>query len=51
VKRLHWPIPDPAAVPAGSAAEDIRARFRAARDQIRERISVLGALMELPGNR
>jgi arsenate reductase len=51
VKRLHWPIPDPAAVTAGSAAEDIRTHFRTARDQIRERIRALGALMESPRNR
>lgn len=41
VKRLHWPITDPA------AANDIAA-FRAARDQIRGRIEVLARLIDLP---
>lgn len=36
VRRLHWPIPDPA------AANDIAA-FRAARDAIAERLAQLGA--------
>ena len=41
VRRLHWPIPDPA------TAEDIAA-FRAARDTIRARIEVLAQLLDLP---
>ena len=41
VKRLHWPIPDPA------AAGDIAA-FRTARDQIKGRIEVLAQLLNLP---
>lgn len=41
VKRLHWPIADPA------AANDIAA-FRMARDQIRGRIAVLAHLLDLP---
>ena len=41
VKRLHWPIADPA------AANDI-ATFRTARDQIRARIEVLAGLVGLP---
>ncbi|MFN4183156.1 MAG: VOC family protein [Hyphomonas sp.] len=40
-KRLHWPIPDPA------AAADIAA-FRTARDQISARIDVLFRLTDLP---
>jgi len=40
VKRLHWPIADP-------AAGDIAA-FRTARDQIRGRIEVLARLLDLP---
>jgi arsenate reductase len=39
VKRLHWPLEDPAAV-TGSAAE-ILARFREVRDQIEERTKEL----------
>jgi len=41
VRRLHWPIADPA------AANDIAA-FRAARDQIKARIEVLVGLIDLP---
>ena len=42
VRRLHWPIADPAA--PDSAAEDTtepQARFRAARDLIKEKIEAL----------
>jgi protein-tyrosine-phosphatase/catechol 2,3-dioxygenase-like lactoylglutathione lyase family enzyme len=42
VKRLHWPIADPAAL------GDIAA-FRTARDQINGRIEVLAQLLDLPG--
>lgn len=41
VKRLHWPIADPAAL------GDIAA-FRSARDQIKGRIEVLAQLLNLP---
>ncbi len=41
VRRLHWPITDPA------AANDIAA-FRTARDQIKARIEVLARLLDLP---
>ncbi|MBR2573393.1 MAG: VOC family protein [Loktanella sp.] len=41
VRRLHWPIADP------SAVGDITA-FRTARDQIKGRIEVLAALLNLP---
>lgn len=41
VRRLHWPIPDPA------AAGDLAA-FRSARDQIKARIEVLAQLIDLP---
>ena len=37
VRRLHWPIPDPAAQDLGEP----EARFRAARDLIQERIEAL----------
>jgi arsenate reductase len=37
VQRLHWPIPDPAAPGPGEP----RARFRAARELIRERLERL----------
>lgn len=41
VKRLHWPIPDPAAA-HGSESERMNA-FRTARDAIRSRIVAFGA--------
>ena len=41
VRRLHWPIADPA------AAGDIAA-FRIARDQIKARIEVLAGLIDVP---
>lgn len=52
VKRLHWPIADPAP-PAGASdfpdksAEAIQARFRTARDQIKARLEVLRELLTL----
>ncbi len=38
VRRLHWPIPDPASNDLSITPEEMRARFRTARDQIREQI-------------
>ena len=46
VRRFHWPIPDPASSDPSIDAEQMRCRFRAARDQIRERIEALPALLE-----
>ncbi len=46
VRRLHWPIPDPASSDPAISAEEMRVRFRRARDQIRER---LAGLVELLG--
>ena len=42
VERLHWPIPDPASTDSSLTPEDLRTRFRAARDDIRRRLEVLG---------
>ena len=39
VRRLHWPIADPAAAHAHDTPEQVRERFRVARDQIRTRIA------------
>src|SRR5690349_7965312 len=39
VKRLHWPIPDPASDDPNLTPEQMRARFRSARDNIRARIA------------
>lgn len=45
VKRLHWPIPDP----AGEQANDDEAkRFASVRDQIRMRMEILAGLLDLP---
>jgi arsenate reductase len=38
-RRLHWPLPDPAAAPPGEAL----ARFREVRDEIARRIEALAA--------
>lgn len=48
VRRLHWPIPDPASkepLPAEVFAE----RFRTARDEIRGRLAALEDLVGAPG--
>lgn len=48
VRRLHWPIPDPAdGGPAKSPGECLQ-RFREIRDQIGSRISVFAALLDRP---
>ena len=39
VRRLHWPLPDPAK--ATGSEEEIIAAFRAVRDDIRARVEVL----------
>lgn len=39
VRREHWPIPDPASKDAALTPESLRARFRAARDDIRSRLA------------
>lgn len=48
VRRLHWPIADPASTDPSVTPEDIRARFRTARDQIKARLEILKALIDLP---
>lgn len=49
VRRFHWPIPDPASDDPSLPAEEMRQRFRVARDQIRERIGGLSELLESSG--
>jgi arsenate reductase (thioredoxin) len=39
VRRLHWPIPDPATTDPNISPELMRDRFRTAREEIRGRIS------------
>ena len=41
VKRLHWPIADPASDDPNLSAEEMRVRFRTARDDIQARIAAL----------
>ncbi len=48
VRRLHWPIADPADGDPGLTQEQRLERFRVARDQIRQRLAVLDALRDLP---
>ena len=43
VRRLHWPIPDPASDDPAVSAEQLRERFRSAREQIRTRLGALAA--------
>ena len=41
-ERLHWPVADPASDDPALAPEDLRARFRTARDEIQHRLEALG---------
>ena len=47
-RRLHWPIPDPASSDPALSADELRQRFRSARDQIRARMHILATLLDLP---
>jgi arsenate reductase len=42
-RRLHWPIPDPASKDPSLPREEMLARFRAARDSIREALERFAA--------
>jgi arsenate reductase len=45
VERLHWPIPDPVSTDPSITPEDMRARFRVARDRLKGWLETLaGAL-------
>jgi thioredoxin type arsenate reductase len=48
MRRLHWPIADPASDDSAGTPESMRADFRKVRDQIRLRIEVLKELLDLP---
>ena len=50
VRRLHWPIPDPASVDPSLTPEDMRRRFRVARDEIKAKIPHLSRNLEPQGN-
>jgi len=41
VERLHWPIADPATPDASLSRDQMLARFRAARDEIRARLEAI----------
>jgi arsenate reductase len=41
-RRLHWPLPDPASDDPDLGREELLARFRAARDEIRRRLEAWG---------
>jgi arsenate reductase len=41
VRRLHWPIPDPASDDPALTRDAMLARFRAARDTIRGKLAAL----------
>lgn len=41
-ERLHWSIPDPASDDPALTPDDLRARFRMGRDEIRRRLLELG---------
>lgn len=45
VRRLHWPIADPATKDATLPADEMRARFRAAREEIAGRLAELAGLI------
>src|SRR3546814_1315330 len=44
VRRLHWPIADPASSGSSLTTEDLRGRFRSARDEIKTRIEAMEGL-------
>lgn len=48
VRRIHWPIADAASIDPSITRDEFLTRFRTARDQIRARIEVLAALLEVP---
>ena len=46
VRRLHWPIADPASDDPRITRDELLARFRTARDQLRGRLEALAALVD-----
>ncbi|HEX4419432.1 MAG TPA: arsenate reductase ArsC [Kofleriaceae bacterium] len=43
LRRIHWPIPDPASRDPETTRDELRSRFRAARDAIRSKLEALAA--------
>jgi ACR3 family arsenite transporter len=50
VRRMHWPIEDPASEDPTLSRDAMLARFRAARDQIEERLALLDSLVFTTGS-
>jgi arsenate reductase len=48
VRRIHWPIPDPASDDPTRSREEMLTRFRTARDEIQGRLKELDALLDVP---
>lgn len=48
VKRLHWPIDDPASDDPELTPDDFHERFASARDKIDMRLAIFEALLDLP---
>ena len=48
VRRLHWPIPDPASDDLSLSRDDMLERFRRARDELTTRIDALAASEGVP---
>jgi arsenate reductase (thioredoxin) len=48
IRRLHWPIADPASNDPSLTRDGFLTRFRTARDQLRGRIEVLATLLDIP---
>ena len=48
VRRIHWPISDPATSDPAVTPDEALARFRVARDQLRARLEVFAALLDVP---
>ena len=47
VRRLHWPIPDPASTDSSLSTDEMRNRFRMARDRISMHLETLRARLEI----
>ena len=50
VRRIHWPIQDPASDDPTLSRDDLLTRFRTARDELKFRLEVLSALLDVPAD-
>ena len=48
VRRLHWPISDPASKDHSIPREEMLTRFRTARDQVQVKLETLASTLDLP---